>query len=166
MATKSVNKVILIGHLGQDPELRYTGAGTPVCSLRLATNEGYKDSDGNFVERTEWHSVVAWARLAEICSEYLKKGSQVYFEGSLQTRTWEDREGNTRYTTEVKAREMVMLGGRGGNDGYSSGPPAGVGSESSPQPQTQPQTQPQSANGNGGASAGTGSFSVEDDLPF
>ena len=165
MATKSINKVILIGHLGQDPELRYTGAGTPVCSLRLATNEGYKDSEGNFVERTEWHSVVAWARLAEICGEYLKKGSQVYFEGSLQTRTWEDREGNTRYTTEVKAREMIMLGGRGGNGGYG-GPPAGVGSQSTSQSSPQPQTQTQSANGNDGASAGTGSFGVEDDLPF
>ena len=157
MATKSVNKVILIGHLGQDPELRYTGAGTPVCSLRIATNDSYKDSDGNFVERTEWHSVVAWARLAEICSEYLRKGSQVYFEGQLQTRTWEDREGNTRYTTEVKAREMVMLGGRGGNGGFG-GPPTGAGA------QTGQQVQPQTANGNGGPSGD--SFDVDDELPF
>jgi len=156
MATKSVNKVILIGHLGQDPELRYTGSGTPVCSLRIATNDSYKDSDGNFVERTEWHSVVAWSRLAEICSEYLRKGSQVYIEGSLQTRTWEDREGNTRYTTEIKAREMVMLGGRGGNGGFG-GPPAGVGYESSSQPQTQAA---------GSSSAGGDTFDVDDDLPF
>ncbi len=114
---RSVNKVILIGNLGQDPELRYTGSGTAVCNMRLATNESYKDSDGQLVEKTEWHSVVAWSRLAEICGEYLKKGSQVYFEGSLQTRSWEDRDGNTRYTTEVKAREMMMLGGRGDHGG-------------------------------------------------
>ena len=157
MATKSVNKVILIGHLGQDPELRYTGAGTPVCSLRIATNDSYKDSDGNFVERTEWHSVVAWARLAEICSEYLRKGSQVYFEGQLQTRTWEDREGNTRYTTEIKAREMVMLGGRGGNGGFG-GPPAGVGA------QVGQQAEPQAANANDGVPGD--SFDVDDELPF
>jgi single-strand DNA-binding protein len=167
MATKSVNKVILIGHLGQDPELRYTGSGTPVCSLRIATNEGYKDNEGNFVERTEWHSVVAWARLGEICSEYLTKGSQVYFEGSLQTRTWEDREGNTRYSTEVKAREMVMLGGRSGSGGFS-GPPAGIGAQQSASPQSSPQSQaqaqPASTNTNGGAKGD--SFDVEDDLPF
>ena len=169
MAAKSINKVILIGHLGQDPEIRYTGSGTPVCTLRIATNEGYKDNEGNFVERTEWHSVVAWARLAEICSEYLSKGSQVYFEGSLQTRSWEDREGNTRYSTEVKAREMIMLGGRGGGNGGFGGPPSG-GMEQ--QQQRQPQPQAQSANGNGGpgssggASGGSGSFDVDDDLPF
>jgi single-strand DNA-binding protein len=156
MATKSVNKVILIGHLGQDPELRYTGSGTPVCSMRVATNESYKDSDGNFVERTEWHSVVAWARLAEICGEYLRKGSQVYFEGSLQTRQWEDRDGNTRYTTEVKAREMVMLGGRGGNGGFG-GSPAGVGMESG-------RTGGSSSSTGGGAN--DGGFDVDDDLPF
>jgi single-strand DNA-binding protein len=121
---RGVNKVILIGNLGQDPELRYTGNGTAVCNMRLATNESYKDSNGELVEKTEWHSIVAWARLAEICGEYLKKGSQVYFEGSLQTRQWEDRDGVTRYTTEVKAREMMMLdskGSGGGNGGGKSG---------------------------------------------
>jgi len=118
---RGVNKVILIGNLGQDPELRYTGGGTAVCNMRLATNESYKDAEGNLVDKTEWHTIVAWARLAEICGEYLKKGSQVYFEGSLQTRQWEDKEGNTKYTTEVKAREMMMLSGRGeggGGGGY------------------------------------------------
>lgn len=114
---RGVNKVILIGNLGQDPELRYTGNGTAVCNMRLATTDVYKDRDGNTVENTEWHNVVAWARLAEICDQYLKKGSQVYFEGQLQTRQWEDRDGNTRYTTEVKVREMTMLGGRAGNGG-------------------------------------------------
>lgn len=118
---RGVNKVILIGHLGQDPELRYTGSGTAVCNMRLATNESYRDSNGEMVERTEWHSVVAWARLAEICGEYLKKGSMVYFEGSLQTRSWEDRDGNTRYTTEVKAQEMMMLDSRGASGGGDLG---------------------------------------------
>ena len=111
---RGINKVILVGNLGQDPELRYTGTGTAVCNMRVATNEAYKDADGNMVEKTEWHSVVAWGRLGEICAEYLKKGSQVYFEGSLQTRSWDDKDGNTRYTTEIKVREMMMLGGRGG----------------------------------------------------
>ena len=109
---RGVNKVTLIGNLGQDPELRYTGSGTAVCNMRVATSETYKDKDGNQVENTEWHTVVAWARLAEICGEYLKKGRQVYIEGQLQTRQWEDKDGNTRYSTEIKAREMQMLGGR------------------------------------------------------
>ncbi len=116
---RGVNKVILVGNLGQDPELRYTGSGTAVCNLRLATNESYKDAGGEWVERTEWHSIVAWSRLAEICNEYLKKGSQVYFEGSLQTRSYEDKDGNTKYVAEVKAKEMMMLSGRGTNgDSY------------------------------------------------
>jgi len=160
MATKSVNKVILIGHLGQDPELRYTGGGTPVCSLRIATNDSYKDGDGNLVEKTEWHSVVAWARLAEICSEYLRKGSQVYIEGSLQTRQYEDRDGNQRYVTEVKAREMVMLGGRGTPGGSSGfGPGAGyekTGGYGSSEPATQSE----------GQSSADGTFDPDDELPF
>ncbi len=119
----AINKVILIGNLGQDPEMRYTGNGTPVCNMRLATTERYKDANGEMVERTEWHSIVTWSRLAEICSEYLRKGSKVYFEGQLQTRSWEDRDGNTRYTTEIRAREMMMLDSRGesGSGGGSSG---------------------------------------------
>ncbi|MGI9174980.1 MAG: single-stranded DNA-binding protein [Rhodothermales bacterium] len=162
---RGINKVILIGNLGQDPELRYTGSGTAVCNLRLATNESYKDSDGNLVEKTEWHSIVAWSRLAEICGEYLKKGSQVYFEGSLQTRQWEDREGNTRYTTEVKAREMMMLSGRGeGSDGsneYDQRPqqrqqPSGG---SPQQQQAQRQQQPQQQEDDY-------TFEPDDDLPF
>ncbi len=110
---RSINKVILVGNLGQDPEVRYTPSGIAVCNMRLATNEAYRDAEGNLVERTEWHNLVAWGRLAEICSQYLRKGSKVYVEGSLQTRSWEDRDGNTRYTTEIKIREMVMLDGRG-----------------------------------------------------
>lgn len=125
---RGVNKVILIGNLGQDPELRYTGSGTAVCNLRLATNESYKDRDGNMVDKTEWHTVVAWARLGEICNEYLQKGSQVYFEGKLQTRSWEDRDGNTRYSTEVKAQEMMFLDG---NRQSGGGAPAGDGFDQS-----------------------------------
>ncbi len=164
---RGVNKVILIGNLGQDPELRYTGSGTAVCNMRLATTETYKDRDGNQVENTEWHNVVAWSRLAEICGEYLKKGSQVYFEGQLQTRQWEDRDGNTRYTTEVKVREMTMLGGR--DSGGSSGGSDYDFDQSRPQ-------QRSSNNGGGGgqrqqparqqASNDDYSFEPDDDLPF
>ncbi|MEM1115987.1 MAG: single-stranded DNA-binding protein [Bacteroidota bacterium] len=158
---RGVNKVILIGNLGQDPELRYTGSGTAVCNMRLATTETYKDRDGNMVENTEWHNVVAWARLAEICGEYLKKGSQAYFEGQLQTRQWEDKEGNTRYTTEVKVREMTMLGGRGdgGGGGYDQSPrPQRQQAQRSAQPQRQ--AAPASAGGD------DYSFEPDDDLPF
>lgn len=147
---RGVNKVILIGNLGQDPELRYTGSGTAVCNMRLATNESYRDNEGQLVEKTEWHNVVAWARLAEICGEYLKKGSQVYFEGSLQTRSWEDRDGNTRYTTEVKAREMMMLGGRGSAGDFDQRPPQG---QSQARPQRQDEEQEDT-------------FVPDDDLPF
>lgn len=119
---RGINKVILIGNLGQDPELRYTNSGTAVCNFRIATNESYKDSSGQMVDKTEWHNIVTWARLAEICGEYLRKGSQVYIEGSLQTRSYDDRDGNTKYITEIKAREMQMLGSRGG-DGASGGYP-------------------------------------------
>ena len=108
---RGINKVILVGNLGKDPELRHTGSGTAVCNMTLATNESYKDSNGEWVERTEWHSIVAWSKLAEICGEYLKQGSQVYFEGSLQTRSYEDKEGVTKYKTEIKAKEMMMLSG-------------------------------------------------------
>ncbi len=123
---RGINKVILIGNLGQDPELRYTNSGTAVCNFRIATNESYKDASGQMVDKTEWHNIVTWARLAEICGEYLRKGSQVYIEGSLQTRSYDDRDGNTKYITEVKAREMQMLGGRGG-DGASGGYPVASG---------------------------------------
>jgi single-strand DNA-binding protein len=109
----SVNKVILIGNLGSDPELRYTPSGKAVATLKLATNEQWTGKDGEKGERTEWHKVVAWARLGEICGEYLHKGSQVYIEGRLQTRSWEDKEGNKRFTTEIVAQTMQMLGSPG-----------------------------------------------------
>ena len=151
---RGINKVILVGNLGQDPELRYTGNGTAVCNMRLATNESYKDADGNMVDKTEWHSVVAWSRLAEICGEYLKKGSQVYFEGSLQTRSYDDRDGNTKYVTEIKAREMMMLSGRGEGGGDFGG--GGGGGYSRPQSTSAPRQQAAPAN----------SFEPDDDLPF
>lgn len=108
----SLNKVILIGNLGRDPEVRYTGNGTAVANFTLATNERWRDRNGERQERTEWHRIVAWARLAEICAEYLRKGQQIYIEGRIQTREWEDRDGNKRYTTEIVANDMQMLGRR------------------------------------------------------
>lgn len=109
----SVNKVILIGNLGADPELRYTATGTAMATFSLATKEAWTGKEGGKEERTEWHRIVAWARLGEICGEYLAKGKQVYIEGKLRTRSWEDKDGNKRYTTEVLAQVMQMLGPAG-----------------------------------------------------
>lgn len=115
---RGINKVILVGNLGQDPETRYMPSGKPVTNLRIATTEGWTDrQSGDKQERTEWHSVVLFEKLAEISAEYLRKGSQVYIEGSLRTRKWQDKEGKDRYTTEIVGREMQMLGGRGGGAG-------------------------------------------------
>ena len=115
---KSVNKVILIGNLGKDPEVKFTPSGTPVAKLTLATNERFKDKAGEWQDRTEWHNVVAWQRLAEIAGEYLKKGSKVYIEGRLQTRSWDDKQTNQKkYMTEVVAGDLVLLGGRGEGGG-------------------------------------------------
>lgn len=112
---RGINKVILIGNLGKDPEIRYAPAGGAVANITLATSESWKDkATGEKQERTEWHRVVFFGRLAEIAGEYLKKGAQVYIEGRLQTRKWQDKEGKDRYTTEVVANEMQMLGSRGG----------------------------------------------------
>lgn len=108
----SVNKVILVGNLGADPEVRYTAQGTPVANFRMATNENYTNKQGQKHERTEWHRIVCWGRLAEITGEYLSKGRQIYVEGRLQTRQWEDREGVKRYTTEITASNVRFLGGR------------------------------------------------------
>ena len=141
---RGVNKVVLIGNLGGDPELRQTDSGTAVCNMSLATNESYTDQDGNEVQQTEWHDVVAWGRLAEVCGEYLSKGSQVYFEGKLQTRFWEGADGNTRSSTEVKAREMMFLDSNRQGQGGSSGSAGGA---QRPEP------------------AGD-SFEPDDDLPF
>jgi len=115
-----VNKVILIGNLGADPEMRYTQSGSAVANLRLATTETWT-KDGNKEEQTEWHRVVAFGRLAEIMGEWLVKGSKVYIEGKIQTRKWQDRDGNDRYTTEIVAREMKMLTSKGNAQGNSGG---------------------------------------------
>jgi single-strand DNA-binding protein len=143
-----VNKAILIGHLGADPELRHTQSGTAVATFSLATTERYTDKSGERQERTEWHRIVAWARLGEICNQYLKKGKQVYIEGRIQTRQWEDQSGNKRYTTEIVANNMTMLG-RAGDSG------ADVPSQDFPA--NEPASQ---------ASGGGGGGADEDDLPF
>lgn len=109
----SLNRATLIGRLGQDPEVRYTQSNTAVANFSLATNERYKDRNGEFQEKTEWHRIVAWGRTAEICQEYLKKGSLVYIEGPIETREWEGKDGQKRYTTEIKALTMQMLDSRG-----------------------------------------------------
>lgn len=112
-----VNKAIIVGNLGRDPEIRYTPSGMAVANFSVATTEKWKDKDtGEQREKTEWHRIVAWGRLGEICGEYLQKGSQVYIEGSLQTNQWE-KDGITRYTTEIRAKEMKMLGRKGGDQG-------------------------------------------------
>ena len=120
-----INKVILIGRLGSDPEVRYTPSGVAVANFNIATSEEWKDKDsGEKRERTEWHRIVVWRRLGEICGEYLSKGRQVYVEGRLQTRDWEDRDGNKRYTTEIVATDVQFLGTR---DNSESGRPRGAG---------------------------------------
>jgi len=148
---KSINKVILVGRLGRDPEMKYTSGGTPFCRFSIATDDNWTDKgSGEKQERTEWHSIVVWDRLAEICNQYLTKGRMVYIEGSLQTREWDDKEGVKRKTTEVRARDMVMLGGGSG----SSGEGGGMASRSD------------SGGGPSGSSGGGGSTITDDDIPF
>jgi single-strand DNA-binding protein len=166
MARGSLNKVMLIGRLGTDPELKYTPQGSPVCNFSLATDESYKDQQGNTVDRTEWHRIVLWRKLAEISGQYLRKGSLVYIEGKLTTRSWE-QEGQKKYTTEIVADSMTMLGNKqenagatGGNTMQSNNPNPGQqnasqGNTAPPPPQQQnsfdvPQTD----------------FNEDDDLPF
>ena len=151
----SVNKVILVGNLGKDPESRYLPDGGAVCNFSVATTDKWKDKGGEAQERTEWHRVSTFSKLAEICGEYLKKGSQVYIEGRLQTRKWQDKEGKDRYTTEIVADRMQMLGSRGG------------GSESMGQPKTS--SAPADAGGAKPAAkkGGGASFDdMDDDIPF
>ena len=109
----SINKAILIGNLGSDPDVRYTANGTAVANFNIATNESWNNKEGQREERTEWHRIVCWNKIAELCGEYLSKGRTVYIEGRIQTREWEDKEGNKRYTTEVVANTVQFLGGRG-----------------------------------------------------
>ncbi len=151
---RGVNKVILIGNLGKDPEVRYLPSGSAVANCTLATSESWKDKQtGEQQERTEWHNVVFFNRLAEIVGEYLKKGSQVYVEGSLRTRKWQDKEGRDRYTTEIVAGEMQMLGSRGGGGGGG-----GYSRDSAP-------SQAPASSGSGGFGGGGGE-DFDDDIPF
>jgi len=150
---RGINKVILIGNLGADPEVRYTAGGSAVANVRLATTDAWKDKQsGEQQERTEWHRVVFFGRLAEIVNEYLRKGAQVYVEGRLQTRKWEDRDGNERYTTEIVANEMQMLGGRGAGASHEGRAPAEQSENGAPA---------REASAGGGAG---GDF--DDDIPF
>ena len=149
---RGINKVILVGNLGADPETRYMPSGGAVTNLSIATSDSWKDKQtGEQKERTEWHKVAMFGRLAEIAAEYLRKGSQVYVEGRLQTRKWQDRDGNDRYTTEIVANEMQMLGGRGG--GGAAPYSGGGGSSSSNQPPS-----------GGGSAPPADDF--DDDIPF
>ena len=174
-----LNKVQIIGRLGRDPEIRYTQAGLPIANMRIATDESYTDRDGNRVDRTEWHTVVAFQKQAENCSNYLAKGSLVYVEGSLQTRKWQDQQGQDRYSTEIKAQRVVFLDRKGsrdsgegqyhGNDGYAPRQSGGSGSQSGSQggyqggqnPQ-RPQYDPQEDLGPAFPSEASGM----DDVPF
>lgn len=154
----SVNKVILIGNLGQDPELKYLPSGKAVTNFSIATTENWKDQDGNKQEKTEWHNIVLWGRQAEIAKEYLAKGRPVYIEGRLQTRSWDDQDGNKRYRTEIVGDRMQFLGSRGdGGSGGSGGSGGGASAPMSSQP-ANAGAGPQGGGGNGGG--------PDDDLPF
>lgn len=163
---RGVNKVILIGTLGKDPEVRFMPSGGAVANVTLATNESWKDKNtGQMQERTEWHRVVFFNRLAEIVGEYLKKGSQVYVEGSLQTRKWTDQSGQDRYTTEIKASEMQMLGGRqgGASAGFSGGQSGG---QSGGMGHNQPAQKPNQPAAQQAPSSMDAVDDFEDDIPF
>ncbi len=152
---RGVNKVILVGNLGQDPESRTTPGGTTVTNIRIATTDSWTDKQsGEKKEQTEWHTVVMWNRLGEIAAEYLRKGSQVYIEGRLQTRKWQDKEGKDRYSTEVVASDMQMLGGRGGGGGAAQ--ETRDSRESGGRPAAVP----------AGAQAGGAGADFDDDIPF
>jgi len=152
----SVNKVILVGRLGKDPETRYMTNGEAVTNVSLATSENYKDKSGEKQERTEWHNLVFYRRLAEIAGEYLKKGAQIYVEGRIQTRKWQDKEGKDRYTTEIIVNEMKMLGSKTGGGSFEV-----VENESAPAARSAPAPKPAAA------PAAKGNFdNFDDDIPF
>ena len=140
----SVNKVILVGNLGKDPELRYTPSGTAVCTFSLATTDRFKNKQGEQQERTEWHNIVVWAGLAEVCGKYLSKGKQVYLEGRIQNRSYDDRDGNKRYITEIVVNDMQMLGRAGDQNDSRSTVPTEEYAKSSQEP----------------------TFNPDDDIPF
>jgi single-strand DNA-binding protein len=155
---RGINKVILIGNLGADPETRAIPSGTTVANLRIATSESWRDKQsGEQQERTEWHRVALFGRLAEIAAEYLKKGSQVYIEGSLRTRKWQDKQGNDRYSTEIIGNDLQMLGGRGGGAGGGAGASTGAAPSYA--------EESGSAGGAAGGSSARGE-EFDDDIPF
>ncbi len=154
---RGINKVIIVGNVGGDPETRYMPSGSAVTNVTVATNESWKDkASGEQKERTEWHRVVMFNRLGEIAAEYLRKGSQVYIEGKLRTNKWQDKSGNDRYTTEIIADEMQMLGGRGGSGGgnFGGGAPSGGGQQGG------------GSSGGGNAPPQPGPDDFDDDIPF
>lgn len=152
----SVNKVILVGNLGKDPELRYTPSGAAVATFSLATTERFKGKDGQMQEKTEWHNIVVWRQLAEICGKYLHKGKQIYVEGRIQTRSYDDRDGNKRYITEIVADQMQMLG-RAGEEGAAA-----------PRGESRPARSGNSSGGNAPAYEDFSEppFNPDDDIPF
>ena len=174
-----VNKVIIVGHLGADPEVRYTQSGQAVASFNVATSENFTDKNGERQERTEWHRIVAWAKLAELCGEYLRKGRQVYLEGRLQTRQWDDKDGNKRYTTEIVAQNVQFLGARDGaraqdDAGGASASASAPAQAPAPRQQAPQQPRPQANTAQGSAQprAGGDQFNYgppplsDDDIPF
>ena len=164
---RGVNKVILIGHLGADPESRAMPSGSSVANLRIATTESWRDKQsGEQQERTEWHRVALFGRLAEIASEYLRKGSQVYIEGSLRTRKWQDKQGNERYSTEIVGNEMQMLGGRGGGGAGAAGGSGGGGGGGGGAPREPMPEYPGPTGGGGGGGGGSEREDFDDDIPF
>jgi len=155
---RGINKVILVGNLGADPDTRYMPSGKAVTNVRVATSESWKDKQtGDMQERTEWHSIVMYDKLGEIAAEYLRKGSQVYIEGKIRTRKWQDKEGKDRYTTEIIADQMQMLGGRGGGGGGSSEPR---------EPRSQPRQAPAEDRSAAPVDEGGGGGEFDDDIPF
>ncbi len=166
----SINKVIIIGNLGRDPEVRYTPNGAAICNVSLATTRNWKDKNtGEKVEETEWHRVVFYDRLAEIAGEYLKKGRPVYVEGRLKTRKWADKDGIEKYTTEIIASEMQLLGGRegmGGPGGEEGGGASGGGGYSRPAPAARPTAAPAARPAPAPSKASSGFDDMDDDIPF
>jgi single-strand DNA-binding protein len=163
-----VNKVILVGYLGADPDMRYTPSGQGVCELRLATSESWNDKNGQRQERTEWHRIVVWGKRAEVCSKYLAKGRQVYVEGRIQTRSYDDKDGNKKYMTEIIAADVQFLGGgsreggsSGGGGSGGSGGGGGRGRDDGPPPPADGDF-----GGYGGGGGGGGGGGPDDDIPF
>jgi single-strand DNA-binding protein len=172
MARRGVNKVILIGNIGADPELRYTPSGTAVTNFNMATNENWTDNSGDKQAKTEWHRIVVWGRLAEICNQYLRKGSKVYIEGRLQTRSWEGQDGQKKYTTEVVARDMQILDSREDYDAAGAGGAGGgyqqgaQGQPSGSAPEFPQEDQSQAPSPSPSSSPEPPPYSADDDLPF